>query len=307
MDENVIQWLMEGDPAIQYQVKRDLLEENDQDIQAKIAVEGWGKAFLDTRHADGHWGGGYYQPKWISTHYTLLDIRHLEIQNTNNLVKTSVNQVFKQHKGPDGGINVHTELKNSDVCINGMMLFIACYFKQPEKDLESVVDFILSQQLADGGFNCMFNRSGARHSSLHSTISMVEGIYEYEKQGYNYRIREMKTKRKEAEEFILMHRLFRSDRTGKIIHPDFLKFRFPTRWKYDVLRCLDHFQRSGKAHDARMDEALEVLISKKTKDGYWKLNAHHPGLRHFDMEKAGKPSRWNTLRCLRVLKHYSIN
>jgi hypothetical protein len=166
------------------------------------------------------------------------------------------------------------------------------------------VDFILSQQLRDGGFNCEFNRQGAVHSSLHSTLSVIEGIVEYARSGYTYRIAELCKAERESREFILRHRLHRSDHTGQIIDKKMLMLSYPSRWRYDILRALDHFRDAGAGYDQRMEDALTVLLSKRRADGRWPLQARHPGQTHFEMERPGAPSRWNTLRALRVLKHF---
>ncbi len=156
----------------------------------------------------------------------------------------------------------------------------------------------------DGGFNCRLNRSGAVHSSLHSTLCMVEGFTEYTRNGYRYRLEELEEARCSSVEFILQHRLFLSDRTGEIIHRDFLKPAYPGRWRYDILRALDYFRFAGTPYDSRMDPALEQLFRKRRRDGTWSISKH-AGQTHFEMEPGGKPSRWSTLRALRVLRHYN--
>jgi hypothetical protein len=306
MNKKLINWLLAGDVSIQYQVYRDLLKKDRKDIQKKIAMEGWGAALLSKQNPDGHWGQRFYQPKWTSSHYTILDLRNLCILPENQQVREIVDKIAVEEKSKDGGINPHTELQCSDVCINGMFLNYACYFKTAESKLKSVVDFLLSQIMQDGGFNCRSNRSGAVHSSLHSTISVLEGITEYEINGYKYRLSELKKAKKSAIEFLLLHQLFISDRTGEIIHKDFLKLSYPSRWRYDILRALDYFQYSKAKWDKRMEPAIQVLLKKRNKDLTWNVQAKHPGKVHFDMEKAGKPSCWNTLRALRVLKHFEF-
>lgn len=303
----IINWLLNGDVSIQYQVYRDLLSQERKDLLKRIANEGWGNKFLSKRKSDGHWGIKFYQPKWTSTHYTLLDLRNLCLSPGNTIVKDSIELVIRNEKGQDGGILPIGTDQKYDVCLNGMFLNYAAYFGTQEDKLKSVVDFILSQQLPDGGFNCRYNRSGARHSSLHSTLSVLEGITEYELKGYNYRASELEKVKKASAEFILMHKLFLSDRTGEIINKDFLKLTYPCRWRYDILRALDYFQYSGAEWDERMRQAVEVLLKKRNKEGTWNVQAKHPGQVHFDMEKSGKPSRWNTLRALRVLKHFNID
>jgi hypothetical protein len=187
-----------------------------------------------------------------------------------------------------------------------MFLNYASWFKADPAGLKSVVDFILTQQMNDGGFNCRLNHSGAVHGSLHSTLSVAEGISEYLLQGYAYRSAELIKAESKAREFMLMHRLFLSDRTGEIINKNFLNFPYPSRWYYDILRALDYFRSSGAEYDRRLQPALEVLLKKRRKDNRWNQMAKHPGQEHFEMEKAGQPGRWNTLRAMRVLKYFKI-
>ncbi|MFZ2357880.1 MAG: hypothetical protein WA040_00910 [Anaerolineae bacterium] len=300
----LVAWLLEGDVAIQYQVHRHLLDEERPDLQARIALEGWGAQFLAARRPEGHWGRGFYQPKWISTHYTLLDLKHLGIAPDHPQIRASIGQILAQHKSADRGVNPAKTLENSDVCVNGMVLNYAAYFGTPLASLQSVVDFLIGVQMPDGGFNCESIVRAAVHSSLHSTISVLEGIGEYLANGYTYRAAELDVIAQQAQEFVLQHRLFRSDRTGEIIKPSFLLLSYPSRWFYDILRALDYFRSMDADYDPRMQDALDVLLHKRRKDGAWPLQAKHPGQVHFDMETPGQPSRWNTLRALRVLRRF---
>ena len=303
-ENQLIQWLLEGDVSIQYQVHRDLLNADRPQLRERIAMEGWGAQFLQLRNQDGHWGRAFYQPKWTSTHYTILDLKNLAITPDQKVIKQSISRILDENKGQDGGINPHVTIEQSDVCINGMFLNYACYFKVEAEALRSIVDFVIGEQMGDGGFNCQSNRQGAVHSSLHSTISILEGILEYSWNGYIYRLAELRQIAAEAREFILQHWLFRSDHTGEIIDMRFLMLSYPSRWRYDILRALDYFQFARVQYDPRMQEALDILRNKRRQDGTWPLQARHPGQTHFEMEKPGQPSRWNTLRTLRVLKYY---
>jgi hypothetical protein len=243
MSENqIIEWLLEGDVSIQYQVYRDLLKTEKKHLRERIAKEGWGARFLSYRNANGHWGRSFYQPKWTSTHYTLLDLRNLCISQHNNKIKETLLLIVKNNKAPDGGINPIGTLSKSDVCINGMFLNYASYFETKETDLQSVVDFLLLQHMRDGGFNCHSNRKGAVHSSLHTTLSVIEGILEYSKQGYTYRLPELTKVEQKSRAFILEHKLYQSHRTGEIIDHKMLLLSYPSRWRYDILRAMDYFQ-----------------------------------------------------------------
>ncbi len=276
-------------------------------LQARIAKEGWGIKILSKHHSDGNWGDRFYQPKWTSTHYTLLDLRNLNLQSDNEMVQESIECVLQSNMADDGGIRLGPSTsKYSDVCVNGMFLNYASYFRTTERKLHSIVDCILKEIMPDGGFNCRTTRSGAKHSSLHSTISVLEGLTEFQKAGYTYSKDKISKAKESAIEFILLHQLFLSDRTNNIINKDFLKLTYPCRWKYDIIRAMYYFQYARIEWDKRMNPAIEILKSKQNKDGTWNMQSAHAGQVHVNMEKAGKPSRWNTLRVLRVMRHFKI-
>jgi hypothetical protein len=302
--DSILEWLIAGDVSIQYQARRDLLGDDRARLRARIAREGWGARFLAQRNPDGSWGRGFYQPKWTSTHYTLLDLKTLAIAPDHPVVRESVHRIALEDKAADGGICPAKSAGVSDVCVCGMYLNYASYFGEPVASLRSIVDFILDQRMGDGGFNCLRNTIGARHSSLHSTLSVAEGILEYGRNGYRYRRRELEKAAAESREFMLQHRLFRSDHTGAVIRQDFLRLSFPPRWKYNILRALDYFRAAAAPWDDRMADAMAVVIAKRRDDGRWPLQAAHPGRVHFRMERPGEPSRWNTLLALRVLDTY---
>ena len=304
--DNTLHWLLEGDVAIQYQVYRGLLDADRPDLQARIATEGWGTRFLAARNPDGHWGCGFYQPKWTASHYTLLDLRHLCLAPGHPQVLETINLIMAQSKDPQGSINPHrTPGAPSDVCISGMFLTYACYFGTDADPLRSIIDYLIPQQMPDGGFNCQREYGSPTHSSLHSTLSVLEGIHEYSANGYAYCRAELEGIAAQSREFLLQHQLFRSHRSGEVIDPKMLMLSFPPRWRYDILRALDDFQAAHAPYDPRMQPALDVLMKKQRTDGHWPVQAKHPGQTHFDMEPTGKPSRWNTLRALRTLQFYS--
>jgi hypothetical protein len=305
--DGLIEWLLDSDVSIQYQVCRDLLKIDKPDLKERISEEGWGAKFLSFRNQDGYWGSGFYLPKWLSTHYILLDLKNLSVSNQNMDIKLTLNKILKENKSPDGGISPVKSLLKSDVCVNGMFLNYACYFGADENDLKSVVDCILSVQMHDGGFNCNLPGKGAVHSSLHSTLSVLEGINEYSENGYIYRLNELKKAEAESKEFILEHKLYKSHRTGDIIDKKMLMLSFPSRWRYDILRALDYYRSSRTPIDSRMQDAINILTAKRRPDLKWPLQARHNGLIYFDMEEVGKASRWNTLRALRVLNHFGFN
>lgn len=304
IDEELLERLEAGDVAIRYQARRDLRGVDESYLQARIVTEGWGAELLARRHEDGSWGRGFYQPKWTSSHYTLLDLRLLNAPRDNPQTRESIDNILRDEKKADGGIRPGRSIPVSDVCVNGMFLNYASYFGADISALESVVDFIVEQRMEDGGFNCRRNRTGARHSSLHSTLSVLEGILSYEAAGYRYRLSELRRAARDAREFMLVHRLFKSDRTGEVIRPEFLRFPFPPRWKYNVLRALDYFAMSGARWDERLGDALDVVRSRRRPNGRWLAASPLPGELHLRMEAAGRPSRWSTLQALRVLRSF---
>lgn len=306
MMNETIEWLLQGDVSIQYLTGKYLLNEDEKhlkNLRKRIATEGWGQRYLDARNTHGHWGVDFYLPKWISSHYTLLDLRYLEMEPIEPVMET-LHLILEKSKAPDGSITESKARNSGDLCVNGMFLNYAAFFRVPENDLKSIVDYILENQMTDGGFNCEWKTKGAVHSSMHTTISILEGIWEYVKAGYQYRVQELSKARRNAEEFLLMHRLYKSEKTGEIIDKKWTMLSFPSRWRYDILRALIYFADAGYPYDPRMDDAIDLLESKQRKDGAWPVQAKHPGQVHFDIEKTGTPSRFNTLRALRVLKKF---
>ena len=303
-ETDCIDWLLQGDVAIQYQTHRDLLAANRPDLRARISQEGWGKQLLDRRTPDGSWGLDFYRPKWTSSHYTLLSLKGLEIAPDQPMIRESIGRILTDYKAMDGGIGCSRGARKSDVCVNGMALNYASYFGAPADDLCSIADFLLAEHMEDGGFNCQSNRSGAHHSSLHSTLSVIEGIHEYGRNGYRYRVDELQEAARRSRDFILLHRFYKSDRSGDIIDKRFLKFPYPPRWYYNILRALDHFQTAGAPYDGRMQDALEIIAGKRGTNGLWRREAALPGKEFLVMEAPRGPSRWTTLMALRVLKAY---
>lgn len=299
-ESRLIDWLLEGDVCVQYQTKRDLLGAGKQELDAlqmRIPLEGFGAEYLKNRSSWGGWGRSFYQPKWTCSHYTLLEMRNIGFPQDCSEAKAEVSRILRGEKNGSGSIM-------DDVCINGMVLGYACYFGADEDDLKSIVDYILAEMMPDGGFNCRRARKGALHSSLHSTICVAEGIAEYKKQGYTYRLGGLLGAQETSQEFMLQHKLYRSDHTGEVIDKKMLMLSYPPRWRYDILRALDYLRAAGRAYDGRMDDALEALKGKMRKDGAWPTQSRQPGEVFFETETAGKSGRWNTLRALRVLKAY---
>lgn len=279
MDE-VVDWLLAGDPAIRWQVQRDLTGGAWQRTRDEVSSSGWGAELLSHRRADATWPG-WYSPKWVSTFYSLQVLQQLGVP-----APESVHRLLDVGLHAEG-IFTPWSAPHDDLCVTGMMLGMA---RTADVEMPGAIDRLLSTQSADGGWNC---QRGDSHSSLHTTLSVLEGLAPFEDNEL------VRAAADEGRGFLLEHRLFRSHRTGEVIRPEFTRFSFPYYWFYDVLRALDYWR--GHAFDDRLSEAVDLVRSKQ-RAGRWKLQNKHSGRTWFDMEKPGAPSRWNTLRALRVLR-----
>lgn len=302
----VIQYLLDGDVSIRYQVYRDLLDDLRPDLQAQIQTKGWGKQFLDAQAIDGHWGNGWYAPKWACTHYKLLILKNMQISPEIVSIRNVINRCLDEQKCADGGFSFWKGYKNSDVCVNGMILNYAAYFLSPDERFNNVIDHSLSALMPDGGWNCRY-KHGATHSSFHTTLSILEGLWEYRLKGGTYRLQDITKAEDSAIEFLLKHHLYLSSTTGKVVNPKMTLFSYPCHWHYDVLKALVHLVDRKLSWDERLREAITLLCDKKDERGFWNLQNRHEGKMLFHMEKCGSISRWNTLRAYRVLRHFGDN
>ena len=303
--KDAVDFLLEGDPAIRWQTMRDLVELPTDQVEAEralVAEQGWGRQLLDLQDAEGTWAGAIYSPKWISTTYTLLLLRHLGLAPEDPQALRGCEQIW-DGRGVRGGVVLPSSTSAADICVAGMFVALAVYFGYEDDQIDGVIDWMLDQQLADGGWNCRTLRSGSSHGSYHTSISVLEALAELLADGRSDTAAAEASAR--GREFFLAHRLFRSHQTGEVSHPAFTKFSFPPRWHYDVLRGLDYFQSVEVAWDDRLADAVELLDSKQRKDGLWPVQNKHAGRVWFDMETGRSPSRWNTLRALRVLRWIS--
>ncbi|MPZ51232.1 MAG: hypothetical protein GEU79_00605 [Acidimicrobiia bacterium] len=299
MVTDVTDWLLDADPAIRWQVRRDLTDDTREQVAAertRVAEEGWGARLLGLQGEDGQWGGGSYTPKWTSTTYTLLLLRQLGIDPDDERMRAATGRVAEGAviRGDRLFFDYATE-----VCRTGMALALGSYFLADVDGL-SQPEYLLERQRDDGGWNCQVS---SPRSSFHTTISVLEALAEYEVAvGGDTTLEEARTR---AHEYLLERRLMYSMSTGELINSRWQLMSFPPRWPYDILRGLDYLREAGVGPDPRCEEAIEVVRSKQLKDGTWPLQNRHAGKVHFEMEEgSGKPSRWNTLRALRTLRWY---
>jgi len=320
---DVVDWLLDSDAAIRWQVMRDLTDAAEDDVtaeKARVATEGWGARLLALQGQDGHWDKsvparltspeavnwwkslpperqGTLFPEWTSTAWSLMLLRAFGLDPAGGEARQAVRRV-REHVAweHDGEPFFAGEV---EPCINGKVVALGAYFGE---DVHGVVDRLLGEQMSDGGWNCE-QENGSTRGSFHSTIDVLEGLLEYEQATGGSPA--VSAARLRGQEYLLDRRMLRRLSTGEVIDSVFTQFSYPTYWHYDVLRGLDYMRAAGARRDERMAEAVDLVESKRDKEGRWRLENPHPGVMHFPMDKGeGRPSRWNTLRAKRMLKWY---
>jgi hypothetical protein len=305
---SVIQWLLDSDPSIRWQVMRDLTAAPKEEVaaeRAKVAVEGWGAQLLAAQGTDGYWGTGTSNPEWVSLQ-TLLLLHDMGLDPTSEDARGAVarvrDNVTWQGVLPQDAAWHGKPLFAGEVepCINGRVVTVGSYFRQ---DVQGIVDRLLGEQMPDGGWNCEQER-GSTRGSFHTTICVLEGLLEHERATGGSPM--VTAARERGQEYLLERHLLRRLSTDEVIDSAWTQFSFPTGYHYDVLRGLEYLRSAGIALDTRMAEAIELVKSKRDADGRWLLENVHPDLLDAEPGAAeGRPSRWNTLRALRVLDRYS--
>ncbi|HEX5440782.1 MAG TPA: hypothetical protein VFW76_07860 [Ktedonobacterales bacterium] len=312
-NEPVIQWLLDSDPAIRWQTLRDVIHAPEEDVaseRTKVATEGWGAHVLAGQGADGYWGAGTPNPGWV-TQQTLLLLRDMGLDPTSAETRRAVALarenvtwvgVLPQDAAWHGKPLFAGEV---EPCINGRVVAVGAYFGE---DVRGVVDRLLGEQLADGGWNCERER-GSTRGSFHTTICVLEGLLEYERATGWASSPAVTAARERGQAYLLERQMLRRLSTGAEIDPAWSHFSFPTGYHYDVLRGLEYLRSAGikpERPDARLAEAIDRVASRRGADGRWPLENAHPD--ELDAEPGvaeGQPSRWNTLRALRVLDWYA--
>lgn len=298
--EAIVAWLLEGDPAIRWQTLRDLSKASDHEVTAartQLAVEGWGADLLARQDADGRWAGALYSPKWTSTTYTLLLLHWLGLAPGHPQALAGCRRLWDGARWYDGGLNLAKTIREPETCITGMLILLAASFGLDDERVDPTVEWLLDQQLDDGGWNCETIRSGSRHGSFHTSITALDALLVYQQAGGDVDVRDALA---DGRWFFLDHALYRSHRTGEVADPVFTRFPFPPQWHFDVLRGLEHFRAAGVPADDRLADAVDVVRAARRADGRWPMPRPYPGRQWFRLEEPG-PSRWATLRALRVL------
>jgi hypothetical protein len=311
---SVIRWLLDADPAVRWQVQQDVIGASGDTVaaeRARVATEGAGAHLLSLQGADGRWGGAAWNRGWDSTMHVLMLLREMGLDPASAPARDALDRVSDhvtwQGCGPPQ-CDHHTFFEGeTEPCINGQVAAVGAYFGQ---NVRGLVDRLLGEQLADGGWNCEAE-NGSTRSSFNTTICVLEALLEYERRfGPDAAV---EAARHRGETYLLERRLFRRKSTGEVIERDrkggasWTRFAFPTWWHYDVLRGLDYLRSADVAPDERAAEAIELVASKCDDDGRWLLEAQYPGQMPVEIgESEGRPSRWITLRALRVLRWYSV-
>ena len=298
----IIDWLLDADPSIRWQVMRDLTDTPAEGVateRSRVTTEGWGPRLLDQQRADGYWGDGLDTPLWWSNLYTLLFLRDLGIDPASARARTAIDRVRNNVTwGPWQDYSCFFE-GEVEPCINGRVIALGAYFGERS---DRLVDRLLGEQLADGGWNCEAERGSVR-SSFHTTICVLEGLLAFENAfGVATPLTDA---RRRAQEYLLDRRLLRRLSTGAIIEPAWTQFAFPTLWHYDLLRALDYLRAAGVPPDERVEEAIAIVLERRVSDGRWLLDVRHRDTLYEECAgSVGAPNRWNTLRALRVLDWY---
>jgi hypothetical protein len=302
VDEDTREWLLDSDPSIRWQVMRDLLDAPPGEVaaeRARVSSEGWGARLLELQDPDGTWAGDVYNPPYRGATFTLDLLKRLGADPRAEETRRAIDKVHDLRADDWGGDPFFAG--ETEPCVNGRILEAAAYFGELDH-ADRIVERLLADRLGDGGWNCEAPDNSSV-SSFDTSICVLEGLLEYERTvGATPEITEA---RRTGEEYMLERHLFRRKSTGEVIDEQFVNFGFPPQYFYDVLRGLEYFRAAGHEPDERMQEAIDLVRSKRQDDGTWRLDTRHReygGLFFvLDAEK-GEPSRWNTLRALRVLR-----
>ena len=309
---SVIRWLLDSDPSVRWQVMQDLIGAPADEVaaeRARVATEGAGARLLALQAPDGRWGGTAWNRGWNSTMHVLMLLREMGLDPASDQARRAVglvrDRVTWQGWGPQEADDNPFFAGEVEPCINGQVGAVGAYFRQ---DVRGIVDRLLAEQLPDGGWNCEA-ANGSTRSSFNTTICVLDALFEHERAvGASPKVTGARLR---GQDYLLERRMFRRLSTGEVINDrkgnhNWTRFAFPTWWHYDVLRGLEYLRRAGVVPDERVGEAIDLVASKRDGDGRWPLETRHAGEMPVETDEGeGRPSRWNTLRALRVLNWYS--
>jgi hypothetical protein len=300
-EDAVLEWLLSGDPVIRWQVMRDLLDEPVEVWEAerrRILKTGWVAEFLTRQGRDGEWPTG----RWTGSVWTLLLLVACGLPEGHPSARAPVERLLDRFMPPGEAVDGAFLLKRVDLCHLGFWLGLGAHVLGDDPRLTGLGESVLSAQNEDGGWNCqMRNYPERRHSSFNTTFNVLENLRIGAARGA-ISARALQRAEARAAEFMLAHRMYRSDKTGKVVAERFTHLTYPWHWHYKVLRGLDYLRLTAAIHDPRLDDPLELLRNQRKPNGRWPLQKRIPGTLLVEMERPGGESRWNTLRALRVLR-----
>jgi hypothetical protein len=299
----VIDWLLKSNISVKYLVKRDLLdvpEDELRDLRARTLKRGFGLVLMKKQDPQTYMWEGFYSPKYISTHYTLFQLCQLGAPMDDPRIKKAILVLFDHMWKPKGLIDLN---RYQDLCVVAMMIRIAAEANLPDARVLDMIDYVLLNQLKDGGWNCEWQEN-PRQSSLHTTLSVIEAFSKLRKSDLTYRLKDIERAIPPGIEYILTKRLFRSARTGEIIHKDMLNFDFPYSWRYDLLRVLEVLAELRFPYDMRMAEGLDIIVERLDYYGRIKAERRPKGKQHQRYTRTGRFCPFNTQRVFKVLKFY---
>jgi len=292
----IINILLNQDPVIQRLTRKYLLDQNE-----PYSTSGYIARYLALYDSTKHlWGNGVYGPKWISTHYTMLELKYMEIDPNNPIYQDALTTLLN-HEWKENAL--YHKRMHLDMCIVGMLLSLSTYGKRMDERINGMIDYILSHIMNDGGWNCAWERKPfPKISSVHTTLSILEGLRDYQKHGYRYRIDEVTSAINNGIETLIKRNLYQAHQTKEPIHPVMMKSSYPPRWKYDILKVLEFLESIKYPLDPRMNDAIEIIIHS-LKGPFMPKGTQISGLIHFKLEE-GNYGMFNTFRALKVLKFY---
>lgn len=277
-------WLSNQDTSIQYLHEQLSNQQSNGELQQRIATEGYGKYLLSKQNPDGHWGKYYYQPKWTSTHYTLLQLKDCRLSSEHPACREILFKMFEECQLPEGGLNLAKSDMPSDVCVDGMILNYASYFISESEHLKLLVQSILQKQKSDGGFTWLNQNEG----DPHSTICVLEGLHSFLVNTDFVDLQsDIESAIQKGLNYFYQHNLFLEEKK-------YQKLAYPFRYFYSVFRFLLLAADLDVKVNESIVEALN-LLSKKDFNGFFKLEKEYKGQAFINFSKVGETNPFLTV------------